>query len=256
VGSGVEANRTVSDRPVVLAQAGDLGTLPGAQRTVRVRVGSDDVSLEPVAPDSRGMYEVQFAAGSRMALDLGGPVEAGYQLVGDELRALPIGATLDATSGRFAWQPPVPFLGPFHLVFVSGPGNSERLDVLTTIRDPTATAAIAMHIDLPVADATVGGSFVVAGWALDPLATTGSSIDTLHVWAYRRDGIAAPQFLGAAAVGGRRPDVAGIYGAQFEPSGFTLTTTLAPGVYDLLVYPWSHRTGRFESATTIRVTVR
>jgi hypothetical protein len=114
-----------------------------------------------------------------------------------------------------------------------------------------------MHVDTPAADAALSGSFVIAGWALDPLATTGSGIETLHVWAYRRDGIAAPQFLGAAAVGGFRPDVAAIHGPQFERAGFTLTTPqLAPGVYDLLVYPWSHRTGQFESAQSVRVTVR
>jgi hypothetical protein len=131
------------------------------------------------------------------------------------------------------------------------------LDVLATIVDPTASAAIAIHVDVPAADATVGTSFVIAGWALDPLAMTGSGIDTLHVWAYRRDGIALPQFLGAAAVGGARPDVAAIYGSQFEASGFTLTTAaLSPGVYDLVVYPWSHRAGQFESATSVRVVIR
>jgi hypothetical protein len=114
-----------------------------------------------------------------------------------------------------------------------------------------------MHVDTPSADSTVGGSFVVAGWALDPLATTGSGVDTLHVWAYRRDAVALPQFLGAAAVGGARPDVAAIFGAQAEASGFTLSTSaLATGVYDLVVYPWSHRTGQFEQAAVVRVSVR
>jgi hypothetical protein len=258
---GSDQNGVESDRPVALGQASDLDALaPAPQRSVRVRVGSDEAPSELVAPDSRGQYAVQFGAGGRVALDLGGAVEAGYQLVGDELRALPVGSALNAAEGQFAWQPPVPFLGPFHLVFVSGPGSPEsniRLDVLTTITDPTASTGIEMHIDTPAADASVSGSFVVAGWALDPLAATGSGIDTLHVWAYRRDAIVAPQFLGAAAVGGARPDVAAIYGAQFESPGFTLTTSaLAPGVYDLVVYPWSHRTGAFAQSTVVRVVVR
>lgn len=252
--SASEGSWIVSGRPVVLSRTSDLGALALAVRSVRVRVGPDGAPFETVAPDSGGSYAVQFPAGSRIALDLGGPVEAGYQIVGDELRALPAGSTFAAAHGQFAWQPPVPFLGPFHLVFTSG---GERLDVLTRITDPTAASAIEMHIDTPAADATAGGSFVVAGWALDPLATTGSGIDTLHVWAYRRDAIAVPQILGAAAVGGVRPDVAAIYGAQFEASGFTLTVpALAPGVYDLLVYPWSHRTGQFGQAMSVRLIVR
>jgi hypothetical protein len=34
-------------------------------------------------------------------MDLGGPVTRGYLIVGDELRDLPIGATLDAEGGQF-----------------------------------------------------------------------------------------------------------------------------------------------------------
>jgi hypothetical protein len=248
------ASQTGSDRPVALGHTSQLGALAPSARVVRVRVGGDLSPVETVAPSSNGSYVVQLPAESRIAFDLGGAVEAGYQIVGDEIRALPGGSTLDAASGFFAWQPPVPFLGTFHLLFLNG---SERVDVVTTITDPTAAAGIAMHIDTPAADATVAGSFVVAGWALDPRATTGSGIDTLHAWAYRRDGIAEPQFLGAAAVGGARPDVAAIFGAQAEASGFSLTTaSLGPGVYDVLVYPWSHRTGQFGDAMSVRVVVR
>ena len=50
-----------------------------------------------------------------LTLDLGGPVEGGSQIVGGEARALPPGSTLDAAAGRFYWQAPVGFLGPFSL---------------------------------------------------------------------------------------------------------------------------------------------
>ena len=100
-----------------------------------VRAGRDDVAMTTVTLDSSGRYPVQFPAGSRIALDLGGKVEAGYQIVGDELRALPGGSTFDAASGQLTWQPPVSFLGTFHLVFTSG---GERIDVMATIVDPTA----------------------------------------------------------------------------------------------------------------------
>jgi hypothetical protein len=43
---------------------------------------------------------------------------SGYLVVGDELRPLPIGSTLDSRSGVFAWQPGPGFLGEYTFVFV------------------------------------------------------------------------------------------------------------------------------------------
>jgi hypothetical protein len=43
---------------------------------------------------------------------------SGYLVVGDELRPLPIGSTLDSRSGIFAWQPGPGFLGEYTFVFV------------------------------------------------------------------------------------------------------------------------------------------
>ncbi len=237
---------TEGGRPAVVGRASELAALPSAVRNVAVRVGSDTAALEAVAPAGSGDFAVRLPGGGRIALDLGGAVESGYLVVGDELRPLPAGSTLDGAAGRFAWQPPVPFFGPFHLVFTTG---GERLDVVATIADPTAEGGVKMHIDL-------AGPSVVAGWAVDPLATSGSGIDTLHVWAYRRDQAAEPLFLGAAAVGGERPDVAAVFGDQFARAGFTLSVSgLEPGTYDLFVYPWAHRAGRFGEASSVRIVV-
>jgi hypothetical protein len=60
-----------------------------------------------------------------------------------------------------------------------------------------------------------------------------------------------------AVPGGARPDVAAVHGAQFGPAGFSSPTVyLMPGLYDITVYAHSRRTGRFETARTVRVTVR
>lgn len=48
-----------------------------------------------------------------------------------------------------------------------------------------------MHVDTPLDGSIVSGALTVAGWALDPDATRGSGIDTIHVWAFRRDVAAA-----------------------------------------------------------------
>jgi hypothetical protein len=100
--------------------------------------------------------------------------------------------------------------------------------------------------------------FTVAGWAVDLDAWQGAGVGAVHVWAKRRDVPAAESvFLGAAAVGGVRPDVAAQFGVQFERAGWDLTATgLAPGLYDVTAYFWSTRSGRFEDARTVSVTVR
>jgi hypothetical protein len=76
------------------------------------------------------------------------------------------------------------------------------------------------------------------------------------VWAWPVGG-GAPVWLGAAALGGQRPDVAAVYGAACGSAGWSLTVAgLAPGEYDVVAYVWLTRTGRFEDARRVRVTVR
>ena len=80
----------------------------------------------------------------------------------------------------------------------------------------------------------------------------------MHVWATRLDFASAmPQFIGAAALGGDRPDVGQIYGAAFGSAGFSLTSgALTPGEYAVTVFAWNHRTSRWEDARSVRIRVR
>jgi len=57
-------------------------------------------------------------------------------VVGDELRPLPIGSTLDAKKGTFSWLPGPGFLGTYNLVFVQEDefGIGRRIPVAVTIR--------------------------------------------------------------------------------------------------------------------------
>jgi hypothetical protein len=138
--------------------------------------------------------------------------------------------------------------------------DEARVPVRVTIRAKAAETSGRMrgHVDLPVANSTVSGAFMLTGWALDLDAWQGSGVGTVHVWAERRDVPAGlPAFLGAAEVGGVRPDVASQFGAQFDRGGWGLTTSgLDPGIYDITAYFWCTRTGRFEDARTVSVTVR
>jgi hypothetical protein len=56
----------------------------------------------------------------------------GYLIVGDELRPLPIGSTLDAIMGIFSWQPGPGFLGDYQLAFADRE-NKNRLGLTVRI---------------------------------------------------------------------------------------------------------------------------
>jgi hypothetical protein len=110
------------------------------------------------------------------------------------------------------------------------------------------------------AAAPVSGRFVVAGWAADVDSQAGTGVDAVHVWAYPRDGcdlaLCEPVFLGAAASGGERPDVAALYGSRFEKSGYGIAVEgLAPGTYDIAVFAYSTTAQGFAPAKVVRVIV-
>ncbi len=116
--------------------------------------------------------------------------------------------------------------------------------------DPTpGTLPPAVAIDAPAG--TVAQPFVIAGWAVDYAAPSGTGIDAIHVYAYPSDAagtpIAPPQFLGAAAMGGSRPDVATTFGnPNFASAGYGLAVRgVSPGFYNLVVYARSTVTGQW-----------
>jgi hypothetical protein len=122
----------------------------------------------------------------------------------------------------------------------------------------TVTTTALMSIDTPGNNQAVGSNFLVAGWATDLGATSGSGVDAIHVWAYPNPGSgAAPRFLGSASLNGARPDVAAAFGPNAQRSGFGLNVTGLPaGVYDIVVYVHSTLTGTFNNVQVVRVTVR
>jgi len=105
-------------------------------------------------------------------------------------------------------------------------------------------------------------SFTVAGWAIDRLAAAGTGVDTLHVYAYRNPGSGeAAIFLGVATVGFARSDVAGLYGARYTNSGYSLDVNraasgLTPGVYNIVVHAHSTAAGAFNNFAAVRVTIQ
>ena len=121
--------------------------------------------------------------------------------------------------------------------------------------DVTITSSTIVLIDTPRNLADVGRPFLLAGWAADPAAATGTGINTIHVWAFPTNG-GPPVFIGVPAMGGSRPDVGAYLGGRFTPSGYNILANLTPGTYDLSVYGHSSVTHTFDAWSVVRVTVR
>jgi Fibronectin type III domain len=147
--------------------------------------------------------------------------------------------------------------GTYDIVAMALSTISGTFDV-AHVRRITVKPSVILTVDTPRPDATEPSSFAIAGWALDLHSTIDSGVDAVHVWAYKNPGSGTPPvFAGSATMNGPRSDVAGIFGARYASSGYCLAVSgLAPGVYDLVVYPHSSITGVFESPSVVRVTVQ
>jgi hypothetical protein len=219
-----------------------------------------DTPLRMLMRDSNGRQTLRGEELDRFELQLGEATgcHSGWLRAGSELAPLPIGSRLDAWTGTFTWQPGAGFIGSYDLVFLcqSGMDAGRRRDVRIVLEPKGTRLGPHLVVDTPISSANGTQPFTVAGWALDADAAGGSGVEAIHVWAYPVTG-ESPIFLGAAAYGGLRPDVAAIFGARFEASGFGLVVRdLPPGIYDLAVFPWNTVTDAFGPATIVRITVR
>jgi hypothetical protein len=241
-----------------LGAAAELAWRSVSDADIDGRAGFDfNAPFESIHTDAAGVRHVRLPELGRVELRLGHETAAGYLSANGTLRALPAGSQLDTATGVFTWVPGPGFIGTYDLVFLKG--MTQVLVAVTIVPKPGEKAGLMRGwIDLPGARATVAGTFTVAGWAIDTGAWQGSGVGAVHVWAQRRDVSSAPAiFLGAAAVGGVRSDVAGIYGAQFDRAGWSVSASgLALGRYDVTAYFWSTRTDRFEDARMTTITVR
>jgi hypothetical protein len=208
-----------------------------------------------------GLITVQSEELDRIELRLGGGQGlTGYLRSGRTLAPLPIGSALNANTGVFTWQPGVGFVGSYDLAFVRWAGGRavSRQDVRIVL-NPHGSNRVGpqLMIDLPSKDdRDVSGPFIVAGWAADLDSTVDGGVDTVHVWAYPLAG-GDPIFIGAAAFGGSRPDVAAVFGDRFGKSGYGIEVRgLASGTYDIAVFAYSTVTNGFVPAKTVRVRVR
>ena len=90
----------------------------------------------PCSPSSEEIITVEIKELERVEINLGAEVLAGYLIVGDQLRELPIGSTLDRERGIFYWQPGPGFVGEYGFEFLgkNGKGQYTRKDIVVHIK--------------------------------------------------------------------------------------------------------------------------
>ncbi|NIM11415.1 MAG: DUF362 domain-containing protein [Candidatus Aminicenantes bacterium] len=101
---------------------------------VRIKKGyNDNIRHQRIYPDKKGIINIEIKELERLEIHLNdirvvakeqiknnSKLCAGYLVVGNKLRRLPIGSTLDRERCVFSWQPGPGFFGEYRLVFVTG----------------------------------------------------------------------------------------------------------------------------------------
>ncbi|HET7219184.1 MAG TPA: hypothetical protein VFJ02_14105, partial [Vicinamibacterales bacterium] len=243
------------------AVAAAVAETPFDRSPVLARRGWDpDGAWRSYVPGRSGSTLVRTEEIGRVELRLGlaGDV-AGYLRVGERLEPLPVGSQFDAATGTFTWAPGVGYIGSYDLTFVrrADVGPAARKDVRIVLHAKgSGFVGPQVVIDSPAQQADVAQPFLLAGWAVDLSALDDSGVTGIHAWAYPLAG-GPPVFLGAAAYGGVRDDVAAVHGDRARESGYGLLVQgLTPGNYDLAVFAWSTELADFAPAQVVRVTVR
>jgi len=105
-------------------------------KPVLVKKGfKNDIEPTEVFPDGEGRVSIETRELERVEINLPGCM-SGYLVVGDELRALPIGSTLDSRRDIFYWQPGPGFIGKYYFVFIvkEETGLVRQIPVVVTIK--------------------------------------------------------------------------------------------------------------------------
>jgi hypothetical protein len=87
--------------------------------------GGNLISKE-IYPGSNGIITVEISELGRVEINFGSPGLMGFQVIGDQLKPLPIGSFIDREKGIFYWQPGVGFYGIYEFVFIKADGTDQR----------------------------------------------------------------------------------------------------------------------------------
>jgi hypothetical protein len=195
------------------------------------------------------------------AFPVGGGVPT---FLGDVIPSVPrpdVAAVFGPAHQRSGFGLTAPWLRPgaYHIAAFGHSEATGRFDAVAVVTVTATGESRAMSLDLPTDGFVVSPQetdVYLGGWAIDRAASFGSGVDVIHVWAYPDSG-AAPRFVGEAAYGFLRPDVAALFGRSADKSGFSaLLPKPPPGAYRLVVYARSTVTGQFDQARVVRLIVQ
>ena len=101
-----------------------------------------DVELEALYPDEKGFRYFSIKELERVEIHFVDYTSAleyfGFQVVGEELRPLPVGSTLDREKGIFYWQPGPGFYGDYEFVFLKTENDEvKKIKLKVNIRSST-----------------------------------------------------------------------------------------------------------------------
>ncbi|MCX6563291.1 MAG: hypothetical protein NTU60_06765, partial [Candidatus Aminicenantes bacterium] len=140
VNTGTSANVLSHCEPLGVANThlDSILNLPLSFDPLYIKRGFDlTAPPETILPDNYGSFQIEIREVERVEIDLGkGIGYQGYLVVGDQLRPLPIGSTLDQLTGTFSWMPGPGFVGAYDLVFIreAGSGMIRRIPIKVTIK--------------------------------------------------------------------------------------------------------------------------
>jgi hypothetical protein len=114
---------------------------PDDSAPVKIRKGYHhhaDAEPQTIYPDDNGIIHIEINELERLEVHLSdlkvSSFYSGYHVVGEQLKPLPIGSTLDRRRGIFYWQPGQGFYGGYAFVFIKEEGNNkEKIQVRITI---------------------------------------------------------------------------------------------------------------------------
>ena len=205
--------------------------------------------LAPMAADAATTITLQWDANTEPDV-LGYVVRYGTQS-GVYATEVDVGKTT-------SWSVPLGTPGTTTYYFVVQAYNStsrsdNSAEVFTSVTNPIPNPVL--FVDRPGPSTTLPTDFLIAGWAVDLGAPTGTGMDAVHIYAYPSTS-SSPVFLGVASYGGARTDVAASIGAQFMNSGYTLPiVNMTPGSYNLVVYGHSTVSNSFSIVRSTPVIV-
>ncbi len=136
--SGSSAAAITQRNPIIGINIEEFNKLPDDDTPVRIKKGyREDIEAQKLYPDDKGLLNIKIRELERIVIQLSQEFSqmAGYLLVDNQLRSLPIGSTLNVETSTFYWQAGPGFVGDYHLVFVgrNRDGELSRRNILVKI---------------------------------------------------------------------------------------------------------------------------